>query len=144
MSKYEEASLILKLYELRREPLMREARNWFTRDFYPESMADYEAALWGEHSAHLRMVTSYWEMAATLVNHGAISPDLFVETSGEALGVFARVEMLVPEIRGMFGPGYFKNLEKLVDDTPDGRKKTAQIREMMKMIREKASARTTS
>jgi hypothetical protein len=62
MSKYEEASLILKLYELRREPLMREARNWFTRDFYPESMADYEAALWGEHSAHLRMVTSYWEM----------------------------------------------------------------------------------
>jgi hypothetical protein len=78
------------------------------------------------------------------VNHGSISADLFLETSGEALAVFARVEMLVPEIRGMFGPGYLKNLEKLVDGMPEGRKRTAQIREMMKMIREKASARPTS
>src|SRR4029077_10273213 len=71
MSKQEEANLILKLYELRREPVMREARNWFF-SFNPTSAAEYMEAMMGEHSGHLRMVISYWDMAASLVNNGAI------------------------------------------------------------------------
>ena len=72
MSKHEEADLILKLYDLRREPTMRIARDYFFRDFNPESMADIGNLLMGEHSGHIRMVMSYWDMAAALVNHGAI------------------------------------------------------------------------
>ena len=56
MSKQEEASLILKLYELRREETMRKARDWYFREFNPQSMADFNTAMFGEHSGHLRMV----------------------------------------------------------------------------------------
>ena len=71
MSKQEDAELILKLYDLRREPTMREARNWmFT--FNPTTVQEYMETMMGEHSGHLRMVVSYWDMAASLVNNGAI------------------------------------------------------------------------
>jgi len=71
MSKYEDADLILKLYDLRREATMREARNWlFT--FNPTSVQDVIEVLLGEHSGHYRMVISYWDMAAAMVNNGAI------------------------------------------------------------------------
>ena len=56
MSKQEEAGLILKLYELRREDTMRKARDWYFREFNPQSMADFNAAMFGEHSGHVRMV----------------------------------------------------------------------------------------
>ncbi|MGH9640298.1 MAG: DUF4760 domain-containing protein, partial [Bryobacteraceae bacterium] len=75
MSKQEEAGLILKLYELRREEVMRKAREWYFRDFNPESLADVTQAMSGDKSAYLRMVVSYWDMAAGLVNHGAISQE---------------------------------------------------------------------
>ena len=73
MSIQEEAGLILKLYELRREETMREARDWYFREFNPENVGDFMSAIMGPHSGHLRMVVTYWDMAATLVNKGAIS-----------------------------------------------------------------------
>ena len=85
MSKQEEAGLILKLYELRREETMRKARDWYFREFHPQSLADFNNAMFGEHSAYLRMVASYWDMAASLVNHGAISVDLFSDSNGEMI-----------------------------------------------------------
>ena len=94
MSKQEEAGLILKLYELRREETMRKARDWYFREFHPQSLADFNNAMFGEHSAYLRMVASYWDMAASLVNHGAISVDLFSDSNGEMIGVFAKLEPL--------------------------------------------------
>ena len=72
MSKQEEAGLILKLYELRREETMRKARNWYFMEFHPQSFADFNQAMFSEHSGHLRMVVTYWDMAAALVNNGAI------------------------------------------------------------------------
>ncbi len=135
MSKHEEANLILKLYDLRREPTMRIARDYFLRDFNPESMADISNALMGEHSGHLRMVVSYWDMAAALVNHGAIDVNLFNDTNGEHLGVFTKLEPFLGEIRSAFGAQFLANLEKLVDATPDGRKRVAEIRERMKNMR---------
>ena len=132
MSKQEEAGLILKLYELRREEVMRKARDWYFRDFSAETLNDFNAAIFGQHSGHLRMVITYWEMAATLVNHGAISLDLFTEANGEHIGVFAKIEPILGEIRAAYGPHFAVNLEKLVDATPDGRKRSAEARDRIK------------
>ena len=137
MSKQEEAGLILKLYELRREETMRKARNWYFQEFNPQSMADFNSAMFGEHSAHLRMVASYWDMAAGLVNNGAIDLELFNDSNAEHIGVFAKVELLLSEIRSAYGPKFGANLEKLIDATPNGRARTAASREQMKQIRER-------
>jgi hypothetical protein len=141
MSKHAEADLILKLYELRREATMRKARDWFFREFNPESVADFKEAMLGEHSAHIRMVMSYWDMAAALVNHGAISKELFNDTNGEHLAVFAKLEPILAEARGLIGPQVLANLEKLIDATPEGRPRLAVIRERMKAIRAEVAAR---
>ena len=134
MSKQEEAGLILKLYELRREDTMRKARDWYFREFNPQSMADFTGAMFGEHSGHLRMVVSYWDMAAALVNDGAISLELFNDSNGEHVGVFAKCELLLAEIRSAYSPRFAANLEKLIDATPDGRRRTAAAREQMKAM----------
>jgi len=133
MSKQEEAGLILKLYELRREETMRKARDWYFRDFNPQSMADFNTAMLGEHSGYLRMVVSYWDMAAALVNNGAISLELFNDSNSEHMAIFSKIEPLLSEIRA-FAPQFALNVEKLIDATPDGRKRVASIRERMKAI----------
>jgi len=135
MSKQEEAGLILKLYELRREDTMRKARDWYFREFNPQSMADFNDAMFGEHSGHLRMVATYWDMAAALVNDGAISMELFNNSNGEHIGVFAKCELLLGEIRSAYAPQFCANLEKLIDAMPNGRARTAEARERMKAMR---------
>jgi len=144
MSKQEEAGLILKLYELRREDTMRKARDWFFREFNPQTFAEYNAAMFGEHSGHVRMVVTYWDMAAALVNKGAIDLEMFNEATGEQFGVFAKVELLLPEIRAAYGPQFLQNFEKLIDDTKGGRQRVAQIREMQKSIRAQIAAAQTA
>ena len=141
MSKQEEAGLILKLYELRREDTMRKARDWYFREFNPESLADFNNMILGEHSGHLRMVVTYWDMAAALVNNGAISLELFNDSNGEHIGVFSKIEPLLGEIRAAYGPQFAANLEKLVDATPDGRKRVAKASEQMKAIRAQLASR---
>jgi hypothetical protein len=135
MSKQEEAGLILKLYELRREETLRKARDWFFRDFNPQSMAEFDAAMMGPNSAYLRMVITYWDMAAALVNDGAISLELFNSANGEHFGTFSKIESLLGEVRAKYGPQFGVPLEKLIDATPDGRKRVAMIRERMKTVR---------
>lgn len=141
MSKQEEAGLILKLYELRREDTMRKARDWYFRDFNPQSMAEFTEAIFGEHSGHLRMVVTYWDMAAALVNDGAISLELFTTTNGEHIGVFTKIEPLLAQIRAAYGPRFAVNLEKMIDATPDGRKQVAEFRERMNAVRAQLAAR---
>lgn len=135
MSKHAEADLILKLYDLRREPTMRQARDWFAMQFNPESAADIKTAMFGEHGAHLRMVLSYWDMAAALVHHEAISQELFTDTNSEYLMVFSKLEPILADTRAMLGPQFLSNLEKLVDAVPNGRERSAMVRERMKAIR---------
>ncbi len=139
MSVQEEANLILRLYDLRREETMRKARDWYFMEFNPESMEEFNAAMMGPHSGHLRMVVSYWDMAAALVNDGAISPHLFNDCNGEHIGVFSKIENLLPEIRKM-APRFALQLERLVDATPDGRKMCVEQRERMKGIRARLAA----
>ena len=135
MSKQEEAGLILKLYELRREDTLRKARDWYFREFNPQSLADFNQAMFSERGAYLRMVVSYWGMAAALVNDGAISLELFNDANGEHIGVFAKIEPLLGEIRSALGPQFAANLEKLIDATPNGRARVAATREQMKAMR---------
>src|ERR1700692_447136 len=118
MSKQEEAGLILRLYELRREDNMRKARDWYFREFDPQSMDDFKNAIFGEHSGHLRMVITYWDMAAALVNDGAIRLELFGDCNGEQIGVFSKIELLLPELRAAYAPQFAASLEKLIDATP--------------------------
>lgn len=136
MSKRDDAELILKLYDLRRETVMREARNWlFT--FNPTSAQDVFEVLLGEHSGHYRMVISYWDMAAALVNHGAIDEQLFNETNGEHIFVYSKVEPVLEELRTVFGaPDFLRNLETLVKRVPNIEEKIAGMRERMKKFAE--------
>ncbi len=135
MSKQEEAGLILRLYELRRDETMRKARDWYFREFNPESLADFNSAIFGDQSGYMRMVISYWDMAAALVNDGAISLELFNNSNGEHIGVFSKIEPLLGEIRAAYGPQFAASLEKLIDASPDGRKRVAVARERMQAIR---------
>ena len=132
MSKQQDADLILKLYDLRREATMREARNWFFT-FNPTSVQDVIDVLLGEHSGHYRMVVSYWDMAAAMVNNGAIDEQLFNETNGEHLFVYSKIEPVIEEIRTLFGnPEFLGNLQKLVKRIPESEAKITAIRERMK------------
>jgi hypothetical protein len=129
------ANLILKLYELRREPVMREARNFFMT-FNPASLADYMGAMMGPHSGHVRMVASYWEMAASFVTSGAIDAAMFEASAGEHVIVFGKIEPFLKELRESMGnPNVFKNLEQVCLAAPGGidhvRATAARIRNMM-------------
>jgi hypothetical protein len=134
MGKHDDAALILKLYDLRREPVMREARNWFFT-FNPTNATEYMDAIMGPHSGYLRMVISYWEMAAALVNNGAIDEQMFNECNGEHLVVFAKIEPVLAEIRQQWNsPEMLKNFEALVRRVPDNEQKLSEMRERFKMI----------
>lgn len=134
MSKQEDANLILKLYDLRREPVMREARNWFF-SFNPTSAAEYLDSMFGEHSGHVRMVISYWDMAASLVNNGAIDEQLFNDANGEHFFVFAKIEPILEEIRTTSNqPDFLKHFEALIRRAPNSAERLAGIRERIKMI----------
>ena len=142
--KQEDANLILRLYELRREETMRRARYWFTTNFNPQSTQDILEVLVGEHSADFRMVASYWDMAATFVNHGAINEGMFNDINTEHIAIYAKLQPFLAEIRQMPGvPPYFylKNLESLVMRMPDAPERIAVMRRYMK---NRAEARATS
>ena len=135
MSKFESAELILKLYDLRREEKMRAARNWiFT--FNPTSAEHYTQTMMDpEVGGYLRMVTSYWDMAATLVVHGAIDADMFNETAGEHVMIFAKIEPILADLRAMWDmPDAMKNLEKVIMDSPNGAEKVKKTQEWMKTM----------
>jgi hypothetical protein len=129
-AKAESAKLILKLYELRRDPTMREARSWFI-GFHPESAQDIADVYMGEHSAYYRMVTSYWEMAASFVTHGAIDEAMFNDANGEHVVVFAKLEPHLAELRKMFNsPQGLANLEKVVMAIPNAAERLAVTRRL--------------
>jgi hypothetical protein len=138
--KAQSAELILKLYELRREAVMREARNWFFA-FNPESFEDIQRAVMSEQSAYLRMVTTYWDMACSFVNHGAIDPAMFNDANSEQVFVFAKIQPFLEEIRANNGnPAAFRNLEQAVMAMPDAEARVARARAMSKAIAQARAA----
>ncbi len=140
MNKVESADLILKLYDLRREAKMREARDWMF-GFNPSSAEDIMQTMMGPDGAYLRMVSSYWDMAASFVNHGAIDGEMFNDVTGEHIMVFAKFEPFLEDLRKLFeNPEAFKHLEKAIMDRPDGREKVTKTQEWLKKIHEQMAA----
>jgi hypothetical protein len=143
MSKQEEANLILKLYDLRREKVMREARNWFFT-FNPTSVQDFIDVMISENGAYYRMVVSYWDMAASLVNRGAIDEDMFNDSNGEIVFVYSKIAAFIPQLREAFGvPEMLQNMEKLVKRIPNIDEKIAQMSERMKQFAKMIEERAT-
>ena len=120
--KHQDVALILKLYELRREEGLRRARKWYFTEFNPQSAADVAKVFGSGHdlSAHYRMITSYWEMAASFVNNGGIDEKMFLDANGEHVAVFCKLEPYIEEIRELVGlPDYLRQLQILVMKTPN-------------------------
>jgi len=133
-TKAQDALVILKLYEIRSEPLMRTARAWFFSEFNPQSGKGIVALLQSgeKQSAYYRMVSSHWEMSAALVNNGGVDEKLFLAANTEHLVVFAKLQPFVAEIRETIGePDYLGNLEQLVKRAPNVEKKLENRRRLL-------------
>ena len=131
---FESAQLNLQLFDLRREPVLREARSWFLLDFHPETMAEFVTAIMGERNASIRMVLGYWDMAASLVTMGAIDADAFRAAHGEMFGTFAKVEPFLPEMRAAFNePAFCRHFEEVVMGEPDAAAILARRRDGLRM-----------
>jgi hypothetical protein len=134
MGKHEDADLILKLYDLRREKVMREARDWWFT-FNPTNIQEVMSTMMGEHSGHMRMVLSYWDMACAMVVSGAIDEELFNQTNGEHMLVYMKIEPVLQELRTMFDNQEFaKSLETVVKRMPNIEARMASMRERFKQI----------
>ena len=134
MGKHEDADLILKLYDLRRETVMREARNWWFT-FNPTSVQDVMTTMMGPQSGYMRMVLSYWDMACAMVVNGAIDEDLFNQTNGEHMVVYMKIEPVLEDLRKMFDNADFcKSLETVVKGMPNIETRMASMRERFKQI----------
>ena len=117
---FDDVNLILRLYELRRETKLREARDWFGAKF--KGVKTMEDVLrigppGSKEDAYVRMVTSYWDMVASFVTSGVLNRDLFFQSGGELLFTWFRIETIIPMIRQMYGnPGIQVNLEQVANE----------------------------
>ena len=121
----QDAELLLRLYEIRREPEMRKARVWFQTVYQPKSWEETKPGYLkgSDEDRYLRMVSSYWSMVASMVNLGILNEDLFFSTNGEHFGVWAKVKNWVEGARKDMRPSYLKDLEILVAKHEAWRKK---------------------
>ncbi|MGH9939084.1 MAG: DUF4760 domain-containing protein [Blastocatellia bacterium] len=134
MATPQDADLIIKLYDLRRDETMRKARHYFAFEFFPKSADDVKALLINidehpEQNAYFRQVISYWDMAAAMVNHGSIDQALFFDTNGEFFVVWAKICDFIEDLRASFGPQFLVNLEKLIATHPNGAERVQMMKE---------------
>jgi len=114
-----DAEIILKLYELRTESVMRQARAWITGEFWPTTAEEFfvvQNDFGSSKNAWLRQVVTYWEMAASLVLHGSLSSDLFVDCNPEPFFILAKLSHILPEIHAK-NPTYFMKTLQLVENS---------------------------
>ena len=113
-STYDDANLILRLYELRREERMRSARKWYVEHFGPQTLAEFRelCPMGSDSNASFRQVSTYYEMVASFITSGVLNEELYFQSGGELYLVFARLEPFLGELREAFkNPGAYKNLE---------------------------------
>jgi hypothetical protein len=121
----EDAATILKLYELRQEPVLRKARTWMTGEFWPGSAEEIRVVIadsGSERNCWFRQVTTYWEMAAALVNHGVLAAELFVDSNSEPFFLAAKFWPYLQEIRTQ-SPSFLVQFEKLLERSAAARQK---------------------
>ncbi len=130
----EDAATVLKLYELRQEAVLRKARAWVTAEFWPTSAEEIRiviADFGSEQNCWFRQVTSYWEMATALVNHGVLAPEIYVDTNAEPFFVAAKFWPYLQEIRAQL-PNFLIQMEKLVERSAAARQKLEAMHSRVK------------
>jgi hypothetical protein len=131
---YHDAELILKLYDLRREAVMRQARDFFG-NFMPSSFEELMAVMGNfgsKENAYLRQVLTYWETAAALIVHGTLNAELAQDTLGEMNFVYSKVQPYIKQIREMMNsPEFLQNMEKVIEGTPEGRERLKRMQQRM-------------
>ena len=145
---FESAQLNLQLFDLRREPVLREARDWFLREFNPENFDELVAIVKAERNASFRMVLGYWDMAASLVTTGAIDPDAFRAAHGEIFATFSKINQYLSQLREASAePDFCKHIEAVVMAVPDSEAILARRREALRnaaKARESEKLRSTA
>ena len=113
-----DAELLLRLYEMRRDPELRKARAWFLTDFKATDWAEIKARYLthSEEDRHFRMTISYWEMVGTLVNRGVLHPELFFDHTGEDVVTWERCKPWIAGARADIRPTYLYQFERMVGD----------------------------
>jgi hypothetical protein len=145
-----DAQLIMQLYDLRREPETRRARNWWVVEFWPQSADDFMkivGAMGSQENNWLRQVSGYWSMAASFVLQGALSEELFIQpaVSGEMFLIFAKVHPHLKELREKIGdPQMFGNIERVVTGSKFARERLKLTLKRVETMREKRSAAKAS
>src|SRR5512146_1476675 len=126
----QDAQLIMQLYDLRREPVMRVARKFMVSEFWPRNYDEFKAVLTGygtDQNAYLRQALTYWDMAAAMVLAGTINEDLFFATNGEPYFLWTKFGEYMPQARKDFAnPEFVLNLEKLAQ-RPQGRQRVKAL-----------------
>lgn len=116
-----DGELILKLYEMRREETLRKARRFIIFDFQPKTLEELRAVtrdLGSQHNAAWRQVTSYWEMAASLVVRGALDADLFLDSNAEGILIYAKFHYFHLETEKQSGHPFMRNTAALIAKYP--------------------------
>ena len=136
-----DAELILRLYDLRREAVMRKARHWIAVDFNPQTIDEMCAPLfaWGtEQNEWFRQVTSYWEMAAAFVLHGALNGDLFLDCNGEPFHLYAKFRPFLAEMRQQY-PKFLMQIEQVIEQYPAAQQRVEFITRALEQRRAAAA-----
>jgi len=144
---HEQGELQLKIFDLRREPRLRQARDWFTKNYFANTVEEAQrvAPMGTEAGASFMMVVGYWDQACAYLNHGLLHEDLFFETNGELFFVFERLKPTLEEGRKLFSnPLFLANLEKAANKYEIWIEKRAPghlaaMRQMMKQMAAQAS-----
>ncbi len=117
MATTQDAELILRLYDLRREAVLREARDWIAQKFNPQTLQEFKDLCppGTDNNRFFRMVTTYWEMACSFVAHGAVDQDLFLDNCGEAFLVWRKVSPWIAEYRAdRKNPNWLRHVEHVI------------------------------
>ena len=142
-----DAQVLMQLYDLRREPEMRKARNWWLIDFWPSSADDFmkvAMAMGTQENSWLRQVGGYWGMAASFVLSGAVNQELFLQPAicGEMFFVFAKVDPFIVELRQKLDDReVFANVEKVIRSTKFGRDRLRFTLKRIATAKERMAAR---
>jgi hypothetical protein len=120
---HHDAELVLKIYDLRREPVMRESRDAINKDFWPRNEKEAVAITDMTHplNRQYRQVATYWEMVYGMAKHGVVHGDFLLDSNGEGLLLFARVEPYLEAIRAATSPRAFSKAEWIANSTDTGR-----------------------
>jgi hypothetical protein len=135
---HHDADLVLKIYDLRREPVMRESRAAINAKYWPRNAEEAIAVTASDHPLNtaFRQITGYWEMVYGMARHGIVHADFLVENNGEGLFVFARVEPYLGGIRAATSPRAFRNAEWVTTNCPTGKMLMESFRGRIKQVLE--------